>query len=567
MTGKLNDMADAELIKKFDHLKKESKVIFKNIHQGAPDFLIRFKKSNHPNFKDLSTSQLLLNIHSIKLHHVHWMLARELGYKSWAHLKNAVETSSAQQLLVSDFINNAIIDDRFPNSLSPSRAVWMLEAAPDALKKNFLVAVITGQSDFVLDQIRMKPEWVHSEMGPKEWPPLLYLAYSIFLTPKFGCQDWQVRGFPKIVKSFLDAGADPHAAYYLQDFCKTLRNIRHGFKLAQRFDLLKILDEKSSNAQKISSLPSEKLVLFQGSETLASQENRKAEALKKSYHLLKELEKANVDQIEEILKHGANPNFSPPHFNGKCALHVSLSLGRSDDILSLLLDYGADPVKPDNAGMTPIRLGMRYGRLKFLGEVRSRGQLSSKLFQPVDEFWCAVFLGQIEEADRLFHSCGMDVKRLDSGSVPLFSRAAYFGNKLAVRILLDLGFDQSLTDEKGMTPLHWAVWRADKVMLEWLLKAEDAPLGQQSSYDATPLDTAIFAGQKKPEKNKDYLEIIRILLDAGSQLNQETQLFLADMECNLNDPDSELHKIFWMEGFECLEDVFSDLPDQNKGNK
>lgn len=557
-------MSDLELIKKFDQQKKEAKVIFKFIQQGVPDFLIRFKKSNHPNFKDLSTSQLLLNIHTIKLHHVHWMLARELGYKSWAHLKNAVETSSAQRLLVSDFINNSVIDDRFPNSSSPSQALWMLESAPNALKKDFLVAVITGKSEFVLDLISHKPELAHSEMGPKEWPPLLYLAYSIFLNPKFGCQDWQVSGFPRIVKSLLDAGADPDAAYYLQDFCKTSRTVRDGFNLARRYDLVGLLDEKSARHPKSTTLPSEKLVLFQGSDAILSSEDSRAEVLKKSYQLLKELEKAKVEQIVEILKHGANPNFSPPHFHGKCALHVSLSLGRCDDILISLLDYGADPLKPDNAGMTPIRLGMRYGRLKFLGEVRTRKQLNSKLFQATDEFWCAVFLGQIEEAHRLFHSAGMDVKRLDSGSIPLFTRAAYFGNKLAVRILLDLGFDQTLTDEKGMTPLHWAVWRADKVMLEWLLKAEDAPLDQPSFYDATPLDTAIFAGQKKPEKNKEYLEIIRTLLDAGSQLNRETQLFLADMECNLNDPDSELHKIFWMEGFECLEDVFSDFTDHNQ---
>lgn len=554
-----NTMPDKEIFDNFKLLEEEASVLLLNIQKGCPETIRRFIKSDHPNFSGYSTLKLFVDSGLVKSHHIKWMLAKEMGFKSWSLLKNEVETTATKITFVRDFINSATSDERCPDLSNPSRALWLLESSPKWLNENFAVALVIGKADYVISYLHDNPLCVNESFGPKDWSPLLYVAYSHFLNPKYGNKQWQANGFNQIVKALVEAGADTDASFYLSDFKKTERNVKHGFSVSNRFDLIELVEcKKESDDKTIPKTESVKFLDLNRHDLNQSPSISNAEVLRRSYTLLKELEKSEISQIKNLLISGANPNFSPPHYNGKSSLHVALNIGRSDEILSELLHFGADPFLKDGLGMTPIRLGIRYGRLSFVVEIKKRRQLNENVLHLDDEFWCSVFLGRIDESQRLFIKCGMDPGKLDDCSIPLFSRAAYFGNRLAVRILLDLGFDPALCDETGMTPLHWAVWKADIIMIEWLLKSENAPLNQCNFYDLTPLDTAIIAGQKKAGMKERYLYIIRMLLAAGSHLNQAVKLFLADIDCNENDPDSELDKIFWMEGFNELGSLYLD---------
>lgn len=135
---------------------------------------------------------------------------------------------------------------------------------------------------------------------------------------------------------------------------------------------------------------------------------------------------AQKDLFELFLKYGANPN--QQNQEGFTLLHALLDRdsfsSQKADILTLLLDAGADVNKTDNEEQTPLFYAVRRGQ---------------------------------EECLRILLEAGANPNHFDKyGRTPLWS-ACSKANPQAVKILLEYGADPALKNESGKTPFETAL--------------------------------------------------------------------------------------------------------------
>ena len=126
--------------------------------------------------------------------------------------------------------------------------------------------------------------------------------------------------------------------------------------------------------------------------------------------------------VQILLESGIDPNMV--NKSQETPLHLSRPGRQCQDIIQLLLDYGADPIKQCHRG-------------------------STRLYRAASE-------GEINIA-KLLLDRGADLKTTFSYGESLLHAAAMSGNLEMVQLLLDIGADPNKTRIDGMTPLHKAV--------------------------------------------------------------------------------------------------------------
>jgi hypothetical protein len=112
-----------------------------------------------------------------------------------------------------------------------------------------------------------------------------------------------------------------------------------------------------------------------------------------------------------------------------------------------------------------------------------------------------------------------------------FAWASEFGHTAVVGYLLDKGMDPD-KQMNGLSGLHWAILggRTDTIRL---LIRSGADLEKRNIYGGTALGAAFYAAihsdpvYQWPEDATDFVEIIRILLQAGAQIETGTLQWLA----------------------------------------
>ena len=77
------------------------------------------------------------------------------------------------------------------------------------------------------------------------------------------------------------------------------------------------------------------------------------------------------------------------------------------------------------------------------------------------------------------------------------------GGKDLVQLLLYRGAKPNMTDEYGMTPIHWAAWRGHKDVVQVLLNIGAEP-NMVDTYGETPLSYAIHS---------NHMDIVNILTE------------------------------------------------------
>lgn len=105
----------------------------------------------------------------------------------------------------------------------------------------------------------------------------------------------------------------------------------------------------------------------------------------------------------------------------------------------------------------------------------------------------------------------------DTSDTPLLA-AVKGGHPNAVRALIDAGADTSAR-ELTMTPLEYAIWRADTAVVRELVKDDRTPVNaRHASAKESPLHGALWC------KNPDYnVELIETLISAGASLSAVDQ--------------------------------------------
>lgn len=254
--------------------------------------------------------------------------------------------------------------------------------------------------------------------------------------------------------------------------------------------------------------------------------------------LLEAIENHNVEEIERLLNSGANPN-ATCRLDLVSACHMAALTG--GEALTLLIKFGAEKLRVDRVGRTPLHLATWAGNarqvailLEFPEDMQGRVEsesMSSETEEDVRKL-CPLIkemtdvrcdLGEVNALlpktwkDNIDHDC-KDIR----GTIKLF--------------------------QAGWTPLHVASSCVRRHCTRLLLAAGANP-NICDVAGRTPLDVAGYAYYHKKEVNVKHLgEVIRMLLKAGGRYNTMRSR-------GLNNLDTPLHTAVELESLDAIREL------------
>ncbi|MFC1634443.1 ankyrin repeat domain-containing protein [Planctomycetota bacterium] len=208
--------------------------------------------------------------------------------------------------------------------------------------------------------------------------------------------------------------------------------------------------------------------------------------------------------VELLLAEGAPINERDTEL--KTPLYYAISNGHKE-IVELLIRKGADfnttcsYVK--DTGYAPLDVALGRGNVEIIKLLQDNGAEEKTIHAAVmlgDQAQVKVFLGQ---------GININVKD-DKGNTPLFY-AIRGGHDELAQFLIDQGADINYTDKNGYGLLHYAIWYKRVAMIKVLAsRGADVNLTPENAY--SPLHYAIW--------NQD-VNTVKILVDYGAQFNKK----------------------------------------------
>ena len=206
----------------------------------------------------------------------------------------------------------------------------------------------------------------------------------------------------------------------------------------------------------------------------------------------------NLDILESLLEHGADPNDTDDRVDTPC-LHRWLRRDQSYKAMKLFIDHGADPTKENpNRGIAMHYLAA-YAHddpeasdvLKLL--ITSKHRSKEEIINAPDEWKMTPLhhlLGRREVPKELlkdFILQGADVNLDDDTSLRPLQNASYWGDIDVVQILLPTVTHVDDPDNHGRTALHEAAWAGHRALVEILINDKGADPNVKDFHGRTPL--------------------------------------------------------------------------------
>ncbi|MCO4746721.1 MAG: ankyrin repeat domain-containing protein [Proteobacteria bacterium] len=387
-----------------------------------------------------------------------------------------------------------------PVTVDLDRARKLLGAAAESV----FAAATAGDVEALRAQLDADPEAVSRSGGPRDWPPILYAAYS-------RADEMEGTDILGVTRLLLDRGADPNAGYAGEGSDNPFSALYGTIAVSEDRERMKLLlaagAHPSDGNSTFHAVESFDLELLQA---LADAGIDKDDA---SYTLKHAFDMRWPAAIRLLLDAGADPNAVHPAA-GETTLHWAIKRGAPADQLTSLFDAGADPNLRTNEGkagflairgFTPLDFALRLGHVEAVDLLRTKGAVASEP-TPAEAFVFAVARG--DEADargRLTAHPSLldDLTDEDRGLVAHWTQ---HGRHEAVALACALGFPVDSVAWMGLTALHWAALRGDVRLVETLLAAgaEAVDLG---GYFGTPHHTADTC----PWYDGDYSAVLRLL--------------------------------------------------------
>ena len=436
------------------------------------------------------------------------VVAREAGFADWSAVQRALNAETLSGAEAEGALIDAVLAD------ADARVQALLSRWPDLAATSVSCALVLGITDAV---DRLDRDTVNTVVGPRGWPPLLYLCHS-----RYGHRDPERRAACiKLLQALLDRGADPNAGIRetasLRGF-RTVLGAAIGWARNPAF-----VDALLEAGADIADGPT----LYEGSAMWEAVRHKDVASLKAllardppQWHVCHALPQAlqydDVALTRMLLERGGDPNWTMGcwGFDGNC-LHEAVVLGNSPPVFAALLEHGAQPDFADRDGRTPLALATCLNRDALAAVLREHGARDDAV-REVDRWVGACFAGDVDAASR---SAGRDRHFLAADHLWL-CRAVRMKNDAAVRLLLDGGIDPNAMDDDGERPLHLAA-RLDNGAIAARLIASAADLGQVNFSGQTPLDVALAHSDRVTELLSSARAPLRPLRDVDFEARFE----------------------------------------------
>ncbi len=223
-----------------------------------------------------------------------------------------------------------------------------------------------------------------------------------------------------------------------------------------------------------------------------------------------------MEVIRLLLENEADPDIKD--IEGNTALHWMVEEGNSE-IVRLLIEYGADVNMKNKFNQRPFDLANIAGNMEIAWLLLLNGARSQDNRTPLH-----IVAEKGPDALKYFfeNTDAGDVNLRDNrGNTPLHYAVH---DSDATEMLLGKGADPNLSNEDGNTPLHLASRRGDKEVVRCLLKA-GANVRLHNNEDNRPVDIAI--------QQNSYL-LVHIFYELGTELGRgRSALHLAALNWRL----------------------------------
>lgn len=396
----------------------------------------------------------------------------------------------------------------------PLEALRLLRSHPEAVARDLFLSTLAGDLEAVRNLVRGGAD-VREKGGPRSWDPLLYLSFSLLHQVEASLSEAQCTA----ARLLLESGADPNTLYTDPNHPGIPFPALYGtLGVSKHLSLAEVLLDKGAK-------PSDTQSLYHACEwfDLAPLELLGRYDLDPddvSYCIKHALDMGFSPGVRWFLEKGADPNALHPG-TGQTTLHWAVLRGAGVDIVSRLLEAGADPNARSKRGTTaydrkeggtPLDLALYTGQLEVATLLGKAGAIPTP---PETDglFLQACAAGDLESARALLESTPDLIQRLDPRDRNRIADVAQLGTTAGVRAMIAVGFEIDARGWMGATPLHWAACRAQAELLDLLL-TNGAPQVDVGGYFGTPLHTVIHCQWEKG----DPLPILRRLLESGATI-------------------------------------------------
>jgi len=429
-------------------------------------------------------------------------VAREYGFRSWPHLKFHVEaltlnaTERAAGLIAS------------VTSADLRRARALLEADPELARHDLACACATGEPDEVYRRLAARPLAASEPTGPNGWQPILYACFSRLLRG----DPQRAAGIREVVRRLLAAGADPNAFFITEQ--KWLQVPLYGAAgIAGDPELTRMLLDAGADPTDDRDGYHGNEVLYHACEfpdptcaMLVIDAGCRQDFV--DYDLGRALNFPNPEMIEMFCTHGARAT------DGH--LHQAVWRRRPPRTIAALLDAGAPIDAPNQHGLTPLQVAVRWGDDPVARVLRERGADETNVTDEDQALGRYLSGGQTGRPD------GIRTSLLDE----LVMASVEGGHLEAMRRLLDAGARVDGDPDSEEIPLGHACWRG-RVQMTRDLIGRGAALTFRDGGSA--LGAALHGSRHctDPEggpsmrivdevPQEPYREIVRMVLAAGA---------------------------------------------------
>jgi ankyrin repeat protein len=468
-----------------DHLKNEAKALHKALRAEDPD---------------------------VKLTDAQRRLAREYGFQTWAKLRAHVQ--------------NARADDGVAAFLMVVQQ-QNLDAAQEIVSRNprlpsisLHVAACLGDVAAVR-RLSTDATKANEKAGDPAAAPILFLSYS----PFHGQNASRDAGLFESARVLLAAGADPNAV----DGTYGVPALYSVTGMHNRPGIARLLLEAGAN-------PTDGESVFHAAERFHEEAlillrefgvrlNHVGEwGNTPLYFLLRwyDMEKDEKPRLglDWLVANGADPNVACG-MEQENSLHVAVRRGQPLETIRKLLDHGASVDLRRGDGATAWLLARRAGFAELASLLEEAGATRAEL-SPPDELLAACGRGDTDEARRL--STPSLIASLAPADQLLLNEAAAAGRAKVVRSCIAAGFDVNRVNDRGATALHEAAIHGYVEIVKALLRAGAKHDIQDPHHQGTAMGWAMFGADFVKERQGNYVETVRALLDAGAEVRSDEHL-------------------------------------------